>query len=129
MTRSTIIYDGACGLCRHSVDWIRARDRDGAFEYLPYQSEELVVRFPGVTRAACERALHLVTGDGSVLVGADALPVILVRLPGWKIFAPLLAWRPLQPLSRRLYGRIARARRGSGTAQPEDASPQCGLRP
>lgn len=121
--RATIIYDGECGLCLHSVAWIRDRDVHRVFEYLPYQSEELDVRFPGISRQACVRALHLVTEDGSVLVGAEALPVILTQFPRWRALAPLLASPLLRPLSRWLYHRIAQARRAVSI------SPECGLRP
>jgi predicted DCC family thiol-disulfide oxidoreductase YuxK len=127
--RSIIIFDGECGLCRHSVEWIRARDTGDVFEYLPYQSEELETRFPGISRSACARALHLVREDGSVLVGADALPAILARLPRWRRLAPVLAWPPLRPLSRWLYRHIARVRRGSATAEETPSSPECGLLP
>lgn len=123
MKQNTIIYDGECGLCLHSVEWIRARDRHHAFEYLPYQDEALSVRFPGIQRTECERALHLVTVDDSVLVGADALPPVLAKLPRWRALAPLLALPPLRPLSRWFYRRIAQVRRGAST------SPDCALRP
>jgi predicted DCC family thiol-disulfide oxidoreductase YuxK len=121
--QNTIIYDGECGLCLHSVEWIHARDTRRAFEYLPYQDKALSVRFPGISRTECERALHLVTVDGSVLVGADALPTVLAQLPRWRALAPFLALPPLRPLGRWLYRRIAQVRRGASI------SPECALRP
>jgi hypothetical protein len=35
-----ILFDGVCALCNTGVEWIRARDRDGRFEFVPYQSVE-----------------------------------------------------------------------------------------
>ena len=49
--RAVILFDGVCGLCNTGADWIRARDRRGRFEFLPYQSEEARRRFPGLDPA------------------------------------------------------------------------------
>ena len=105
-----IIYDGACPLCRGSVAWIRARDRGGVFDFVPFQDPGFAERFPQVPLPACEQAVTLVLPDGSLRSGADALPEILRRLPRWRLLAPLVGWRPARPLARRVYNHIAATR-------------------
>ena len=109
-SRVAVIYDGACPLCRGSVAWIRARDRGGAFDFVPFQDPGFAERFPRVPRPACEQAVTLVLPDGSLRSGADALPEILRRLPRWRLLAPLVGWRPARPLARRVYDHIAATR-------------------
>ncbi len=79
---AVLIYDGECPVCRGAADWIRAKAEPGAFEFLSCHSEELPRRFPGIERAACLQAMHLVLPGGAVLAGAKAVPEILVRLRG-----------------------------------------------
>jgi predicted DCC family thiol-disulfide oxidoreductase YuxK len=115
--RIAVIYDGACPLCRGSVEWIRTRDRAGAFAFVPFQDPGFAERFPQVPLPACEQAVTLVLPDGSLRSGADALPEILRRLPRWRLLAPLLGWRAVRPLARRVYNHIAARRlRDTGSA-------------
>jgi predicted DCC family thiol-disulfide oxidoreductase YuxK len=105
--RATLIYDGRCSLCRGAIEWIRARDAGGAFEFVPFQEPDLEARYPAVRRAQCERAVTLLLPRRAPLAGAEALPAVLALLPRWRHIAPLLGLPPLRPLSRRLYDWIA----------------------
>lgn len=120
MQQAILIFDGSCGFCRSSIDWIRKRDTEGRFEYFPFQDDSFGRRFPELTREACMRALHLVMEDGSVRVGAEALPVVLERLPSWRRLAPLLGHPLLGPINRWMYRQVAQSRaRDDGAASCE----------
>jgi len=77
-----LIYDDACRFCRRWVERARRRDRHGRLAFVPYQVPDFAVRFPGVSRDACTRAMHLVDEDGAVHRGAAAGREVLSRLPG-----------------------------------------------
>ncbi len=120
MQQAILIFDGSCGFCRSSIDWIRNRDSEGRFEYFPLQDDSFGRRFPGLTREECMRALHLVLEDGSVRVGADALPMVLERLTSWRRLAPLLGHPLLRSINRWMYRQVARRRaRDDGAASCE----------
>ena len=118
-TRPTLIYDGECGFCRRSVDWLQRWDREHRIALVPFQHRARVAAF-NIPLPALAAAMHLVLPppDGRVLSGADAVPELLERLPGkgW------LAWGfripGVRPIARRVYAWIARRRhclvRGSG---------------
>jgi predicted DCC family thiol-disulfide oxidoreductase YuxK len=110
--RHVILFDGVCDLCHSGVAWIRARDRAGAFEFLPFQSPEVARRWPGLDPAALARAMHVIAPDGRVRAGVDAGPWIFARLPGWGWLGALLAWPLVRALARPAYAVIARRRRG-----------------
>ena len=60
-----LLWDGACGFCRRSVDWIVARDTTKRLLPTPYQQ----VPNPPMDSAlatACERAVHLMHPDGRI---------------------------------------------------------------
>ncbi|MBI2528270.1 MAG: DUF393 domain-containing protein [Candidatus Rokubacteria bacterium] len=110
MTAAVVIYDGACGLCRHSVDWLERRAVRGRFEFLPCQSPARRARFPRMEERACLEAMQLVLPDGRVLSGAAAIPEILCRLRGWRWFAPVFRLPGVGLLAPPLYRWVARHR-------------------
>ena len=116
--RIVILFDGVCDVCNSGVSWIQMRDRAGAFAFIPFQSPEVARRWPGLDPAALARAMHVVAPDGSVRAGADALPVILARLPGRgpRLAARLLALPGALVIARPLYGLLARLRPRRATA-------------
>jgi predicted DCC family thiol-disulfide oxidoreductase YuxK len=120
--RHVILFDGVCDLCNTGAAWIRERDRDGRFEFLPYQSDEARRRYPELDPQALAEAMHVVAPDGRVRAGVDAAPWIFGNLPGWKWVARMLEFPPLRALARPVYGFIA-ARRltatcGFGSTRP-----------
>jgi predicted DCC family thiol-disulfide oxidoreductase YuxK len=117
----TLIYDGACRLCRRSVEWVRARDRDERIRALPYQDPEVAGEFPGIPRDELESAMQLVAPDGNRRQGADAVEGILELLPGWKALAPGFAIPGVRRLAARVYRWVARNRRSFGCGS------HCGL--
>jgi predicted DCC family thiol-disulfide oxidoreductase YuxK len=106
-----ILFDGLCDLCHTGVAWLRARDRMGRFEFLPYQSEEARRRFPALDPATVARAIHVVTPDGRLLVGADSAPWLFSQLPRWRWLAWILALPGVRHLARPTYAWIAARRR------------------
>jgi predicted DCC family thiol-disulfide oxidoreductase YuxK len=114
-----ILFDGVCELCNTGVAWIRARDRAGRCEFLPYQSEEARGRYPGLDPAELARAMHVIAPDGTVYVGVDAAPVVFGALPGWAWVARALALPGIRALARPAYRWLAARRRlfgGGATA-------------
>lgn len=79
-----VAYDAECGPCRRLVDWAGARDRHGRLVFFPLQNPELVRLAPELAGRDLHGDVHgLELGAGRVWSGADLLPRILDRLPGW----------------------------------------------
>src|SRR5439155_22353532 len=82
-TRPTLIYDGECGFCRRSVDWVQRWDREHRIALVPFQDRARVAAF-NIPLPALAAAMHLVLppppGRGLSRAGGVAAP--LQRLPG-----------------------------------------------
>lgn len=104
-----LLFDGDCGLCARSVQFVYRRDPEGLFRFAPLGSpvgRELVER-SGV-RAAGDTLVLL--DRGRILVRSEAVRAILLRLPGWHWAGWLLGLvpRPLRDLGYRLVARVRR---------------------
>lgn len=96
----TIIFDGACGFCRRQIERIRRLDRKGVFDYCPSNAADLLIRFPQLAQQNLDSGMRLVTPEGVVHVGADAVYQIsrqlaYVRWLSWLYRIPILNtfWR------------------------------------
>ncbi len=66
-----LIFDGDCGFCRRWVArWQRAVG--DAVDYRPFQDGEVKSKYPEIPPPDLEKAIHLVSPDGSVCRGAEA---------------------------------------------------------
>ena len=94
--RAWMLFDGDCGFCTRTANWVMARDRDERLRVVPYQLAPSPPMTPDL-QAACAEALHVITPHGRTLRGGDATIYTLGAL-GWRVPARLLWLRPLRDL-------------------------------
>lgn len=83
----TVLYDGACPLCRREIALYR-----GGCGAVPLRfadvSDEAVALPPSLTRDAALARFHVQRADGQIVSGAQAFLALWSVLPGWR----WLAW-------------------------------------
>ena len=86
-----VLFDGRCGLCTRSVQFILKRDRDARFRFAPLESAAAAracARIGAPTPQAVEPHSIIVITDNRALERSDAALAIAARLPfPWPIFA------------------------------------------
>ena len=92
-TPALLLWDGECGFCRRSVQWAERRDTGHAFQAVPYQQAPSPPMTPEL-RAACSRAVHLITPEGTVLRAGRACLWVLERT-GYAGLSRVLSLPPL----------------------------------
>ncbi len=110
MAKLTVLYDGACNLCRASVDRVRRMDSHGSVDLLDLHDATVPSRFPQVNIEEAMRLMQAVDSRGRVYSGADAWARIGLTLPGWKLIAWLLLVPGIHFIAQHLYGWVARNR-------------------
>ncbi len=106
-----ILYDGACEMCRASLDGIRQFDNSGQIEPLDLHQDEVRAQFPELKLESLLEELHAVDESGRVYRGARAINEILRRQRGLKGYLAYLWYVPGYAwLADRQYKRIAASR-------------------
>ncbi|MEN3002274.1 MAG: DUF393 domain-containing protein [Armatimonadota bacterium] len=103
-----LLWDGECRFCAWAVAWVERRDRGLYFRILPYQQAPDELLAPE-QRAACRRALHVITAEGRILQGGRAVLFIGEQL-GYRWLARVLSYPPLVWLVEAGYWLVARLR-------------------
>lgn len=106
-----MLFDGDCGICQTTANWVARLDRRRhRITCLPAQRAPLAELHPGLTLAECLKAVQVVTPDGQLHAGWDA---VVALAPALWIVRPL-EWADRVPALRRLceraYDWIARNR-------------------
>ena len=93
---SMVFYDGACGLCHHTVRFAIARDRDGSrFRFAALGGEAFRRLVPEPARAGLPDSIVVLTPDGRLLTRSAAVIHILERIGGsWRLPGGLLGLIP-----------------------------------
>ena len=103
-----LIWDGQCGFCRRSVEWVKARDADNVFRVVAFQDAPS----PPMTAQLYERArqaVQVVLPDGRVLEAGAASIYILERI-GYRRIAGAMKVRLFRGLVEWGYRRVANNR-------------------
>ncbi|HEY2547820.1 MAG TPA: DUF393 domain-containing protein [Candidatus Acidoferrum sp.] len=110
MAELTVLYDGACNLCRASVARVRRMDPHARIELLDLHDASVAARFPQLDIDEAMRLMQAVDPRGRVYSGADAWARIGLALPGWKLVAWLLLVPGIHFVAQHLYAWVARNR-------------------
>ena len=105
--KPVVVYDGECSFCLRQIEQIKRRDRCSRFEYVPRQSPGLDERFPRLADDDFNSGMRLITAEGQIFVGADALYHIARGLPIWGKIAWIYRLPGLNSLARLAYRWIA----------------------
>jgi predicted DCC family thiol-disulfide oxidoreductase YuxK len=101
-----VVYDADCGVCQAAVEWLRERDRRGAFQFVGNDAAELPA---GVSREESEHTLVVLDGAGK-LTRAEAVARLLRELRGWSALGAALRLPGFKQLANWGYDRFARSR-------------------
>src|ERR1017187_5780444 len=103
--RPLLLFDGDCEFCRFWVARWQTRTRDRV-DFAPAQQE--ASRFPQVTEKAWKRSVQLVTPEGAVYSGAEAVFRILAYAPGRRWMLAAYLYLPgTRPVSEAAYRLVA----------------------
>ena len=119
----TVFYDGECGFCHRSVQFLMKEDPDGAaMRFAPLQGTTFAARVPEAERAHLPDSIVVSDATGALLVRSAAALRIGAALGGyWRPLAAL-AWIVPRPLRDAVYDAIAR-RRQRWFAKPDAHCP------
>lgn len=122
-TNHLIVYDGFCGLCHASVQFVLRKDRKKQFTFVPLNSPfgKFLLSEKGINPKITDSIIYIETGKG-YYVKSEAVLRILKSLGGiWSLFYPLL-WIP-KSISDSFYDFVAK-RRAKWFGKKECALPQ-----
>jgi len=120
-----VLFDGACPRCRASMALVTAADPDRVLEPIDLTAVDVETLHPALTKKACMESMHVISRQGRVTAGFDAVRSIGAWLP---LYWPLsmIAWFPgVAWVGRRVYNYLAMTR-------PRDipcTDDLCGLHP
>jgi glyoxylase-like metal-dependent hydrolase (beta-lactamase superfamily II)/predicted DCC family thiol-disulfide oxidoreductase YuxK len=105
-----VLYDGQCEICQACVSWLRALDRENKAICLPISAEVLSAVDSRLQMDECLRQLHVVTPEGQIHVGWDAVACLARLFPSTWLIGALGQRFPFRNAGRWLYGFVAKNR-------------------
>ena len=104
-----MLYDGKCPICRHEIEWLRAKNKQGKLGLLDITSEDFNPENYGISFAELMAEIHGVYPDGRLVKGIEVFCASYQAVGlGWLV-APM-QWRLLRPMFDFLYSLFAKHR-------------------
>lgn len=105
--RLLILWDGDCGFCARSLDWVKRQKIEGEFLYLSFHDAAAAQWREKIGVGKLEKAMHVVDEEGKISAGADGFRVMLSQMPRWKWLAAIMALPGIRHLCRAGYRWVA----------------------
>ena len=105
-----VLYDGQCEICQACVAWLKALDDKNKTNSLAISAEILSTIDSRLGLDECLRQLHVVTPEGCIYVGWDAVSCLARLFPSTWLMGALGQRFPVGNLGRRFYGFVAKNR-------------------
>jgi hydroxyacylglutathione hydrolase len=102
-----VLYDGQCEICQACVSWLKTLDRENKTVCFPIGEEVLAGLDPRLRMDECLRQLHVVTPEGEIHVGWDAVACLARLFPSTWPIGVLGNCFPFRKAGRLLYGFVA----------------------
>jgi len=105
-----VVYDGQCEICQACVSWLKTLDHQSKTICLPISAEVLSKVDSRLNLDDCLRQLHVVTPEGAILVGWDAVACLARLFPPTWLIGVVGQRFPFRNAGRLLYGFVAKNR-------------------
>ena len=102
-----VLYDAQCEICQGCVAWLRILDHESKTLPLPISPEALSKIDSQLRLDECLHQLHVVSPEGEILVGWDAVASLARLFPSTWLIGALGRWFPFRSIGRLLYGFVA----------------------
>jgi len=102
-----VLYDGQCEICQACVSWLKTLDYENKAICLPISAEVLPTVDSRLRMDDCLRQLHVVTPEGEIHVGWDAVACLARLFPSTWLIGVLGQRFPFRNAGRLLYGFVA----------------------
>ncbi|WP_413458764.1 thiol-disulfide oxidoreductase DCC family protein [Herbaspirillum huttiense] len=108
----TVLYDGACPLCRREIGVYQRGAQDAPLRFCDISRADVpATELPaGMTREQLLARFHVRRADGVVFSGAEAFVKLWATLPGWRWLARLVRLPGMLWLMERSYRGFLRVR-------------------
>ncbi len=105
-----VLYDGQCEIYQACVAWLKTLDHENKTLALAISPEALSKVDSRLRLEECLRQLHVVTPEGEILVGWDAVASLARLFPSTWLIGVLGRRFPFRSAGRLLYGFVAKNR-------------------
>jgi len=102
-----VLYDSQCEICQACVAWLKTLDHQNKTAALAISPEGVSTVDSRLKLDECLWQLHVLTPEGEILVGWDAVASLARLFPSTWIIGMLGQWFPFRNIGRLLYGFVA----------------------
>ena len=107
--RYILAYDVDCGPCTRFAHVVDSLDKSGIIDFISLTIADQKGLLDGISARLRYKSFHLISPNGGVKSGSEALVELIAILPGGKIISPIVNYFPGgKPFVSFIYGRFSK---------------------
>ncbi len=105
-----LIYDDNCNICNLGVKKVKELDKTKLIKLAPLSDPQVPAKIKLPTKEEMQKQMYLISPDGEIFKGADAVARLLTIFPESKILGLIISFPMFRPLARLIYAFVAKNR-------------------
>jgi len=105
-----LIYDDNCEICNLGVEKVKELDKTQLIKLVPLSNPQVPPGLKLPTKEEMQKHMHLMSPDGQIYKGADAIALVASIFPESKFVGKLISFPLFRPIARLIYAIVARNR-------------------
>lgn len=101
-----IIFDSECTLCVRFTQALKALDQNNEIHYESLYNEELYQDFLELNLEDCQKEVHLIQEDQTILKGGEVVEFLIAKIPGVKKISWLIESKAAKGAMNLFYKKI-----------------------
>jgi len=109
MTPLVVLWDGDCGFCLKSLDWVKSKNPEGKITYLSFHADKAKSWCNVIGIENLQKSMYVIK-ENRPYPGAEGFQILLLRIPNWRWLGTLMGWPVIKQIGQLGYLVIAKNR-------------------
>jgi predicted DCC family thiol-disulfide oxidoreductase YuxK len=105
-----VFYDGDCGFCQASLNFVRSYDYNRRLKFIPYQDPQNKINYPMIDLSYSDMGIQVLSPDGTITKDEAGFATCFVAMPGFWLLGKFIVFPLVRPFAKIVYKFIARNR-------------------
>lgn len=84
MSKLLVLWDGDCGFCKQSLDWLKRQNLQGEIQFISFHDKKVASWKKKIGTENLQKSMHVIENNKNIYAYAEGFRILFSRSPKWK---------------------------------------------